>query len=89
MKIDVLGSGCTKCTLLAHNAKLAADKLGLTYELNHVTNIKEFVKFGVIFTPALVVDGAVVVSGRVPPEAEILHLLIEAAKSQSTPARSG
>lgn len=75
MRIEILGTGCAKCHLLEQTAKAAADKLGLSYELEHVRDIREFAKRGVMFTPALLVDGKVVVAGKVPAEAEIARLL--------------
>jgi small redox-active disulfide protein 2 len=75
MKIEILGTGCAKCNLLEQSAKAAADKLGLDYELTHVKDINEFMRRGVMFTPALAVDGKVVVAGKVPGEAEIERLL--------------
>lgn len=79
MKIEVLGTGCAKCNLLEQTAKSAADKLGVTYELEHVKDIREFARRGVLFTPALVVDGRVVVAGKVPSASEMSRLLGDAA----------
>ena len=79
MKIEVLGSGCAKCNALEAAAKAAADKLGLDYELLHVREIAKFASYGVMITPALVVDGEVKVSGKVPSEAELTKMLTEAA----------
>lgn len=81
MKIEILGTGCAKCNLLEQTAKAAADKLGVPYEIDHVKDIREFAQRGVMFTPALAVDGKVVVAGRVPPEAEVSRLLANAAKA--------
>lgn len=78
MNIEILGTGCAKCDLLERTARAAADKLGVPYQLVHVKDINEFVRRGVIFTPALVVDGKVVAAGKVPAEAEILRMLSEA-----------
>lgn len=75
MQIVVLGTGCAKCNLLEQAARSAADKLGVTYQLEHVKDIKQFAQYGVMFTPALVVDGKVVVSGRAPSEAELAKIL--------------
>ena len=75
MKIEVLGPGCPKCAALASNVKAAADKLGLQYELSKVTNIMEITKYGVMMTPALVVDGEVKVSGKVPSVEEIQRMI--------------
>ena len=66
MKIQILGSGCAKCRALTAVAEQAAKDLGLEYEIEKVTDVARFADFGVMFTPALVVDGAVKVSGKVP-----------------------
>lgn len=75
MKIEILGTGCPKCNLLEATAKAAADKLGTAYEIAHVKDINEFLKRGVMITPALAVNGQVVLAGRVPKEAEICAIL--------------
>jgi len=74
-KIQVLGTGCPKCKLLAANAEAAAKELGIEYELTKVTDINEILKFGVMSTPALVIDGQVKASGRVPSPEDIKKLL--------------
>ena len=74
-KIQVLGTGCPKCKLLTANAEAAAKEMGIEYELTKVTDINEIIKFGVMSTPALVVDGQVKVSGRVPSPEDIKKLL--------------
>ena len=73
--IHVLGSGCPKCRKLAANAEAAAKELGIEYEMEKVTDVAEIAKAGVMFTPALVVDGVVKVSGKVPSVEEIRKLL--------------
>ncbi len=65
-KLQILGSGCTKCRMLADRTEQAAKALGLEYTIEKVTNIDDIVAFGIMSTPALVVDGEVRVSGRVP-----------------------
>jgi len=55
--------------------KAAADRLGVSYDLTHVKDITEFMKRGVMMTPALVIDGEVKVSGKVPSEAELTKML--------------
>ncbi len=82
MRIEILGTGCAKCNLLERTTRAAADRLGLRYELEHVKDIREFAKRGVMFTPALVVDGKVVVAGKVPSAAEIERLLGAAAPAR-------
>ena len=75
MMIEVLGTGCAKCNKLEAMAKAAADKLGVPYELTHVKDINAIVQRGVMTTPALAIDGRIVVSGRVPSEAELTSWL--------------
>ena len=75
MKIQILGTGCTKCQQLTENAAAAAQELGVPYELEKVTNLQEIMKFGVMRTPALVVDGVVKIVGKVPSPQEIKPLL--------------
>lgn len=75
MKIQILGTGCAKCQKLAELAKQAADELKLTYELVKVTNLNDIMKFGVMMTPALAVDGVVKVSGKLPAIDDIKKML--------------
>jgi small redox-active disulfide protein 2 len=74
-KIQVLGPGCANCSRLASVAEAVAKELGLEYELEKVTEITAIVGFGVMKTPALAVDGKVLVSGRVPSRDDIRKLL--------------
>lgn len=74
-KIQILGTGCAKCTKLAENTKQAADNLGLEYEMEKVTDLNQIMTFGVMTTPALAVDGKVQLVGKVPSPAEIEKLL--------------
>ena len=66
MKIQILGTGCPKCKQLAENAENAAKELGIDFELEKVTSITDIMSFGVMMTPALVVDGEVKTTGKVP-----------------------
>ena len=70
-KVQVLGTGCPKCQQTAANAKEAAEAAGLQIELVKVDKPADIAKFGVMFTPALAIDGDVKVSGRVPDVDEI------------------
>ncbi len=79
MKIEILGPGCPKCRTLADHAKAAADKLGLQYELCKVTDLAEIMKRGVVFTPAIAIDGQVKSAGKVLSEADVTTLLATAA----------
>lgn len=74
-KIQILGTGCKKCTLLAETSDKAARELGLEFTLEKVTSLNEIASFGVMFTPALVVDGVVKVSGKVPSVEDVKKLL--------------
>ena len=74
-KIQVLGPGCPSCGKLAELVEEAARQLELDYELEKVTDVLRFADFGVMSTPALVVDEEVKVSGRIPRREEILAML--------------
>jgi small redox-active disulfide protein 2 len=74
-KIQVLGTGCPKCRKLAENAEAAAKAMGIEYTLEKVTDINEVLKFGVLMTPALAVDGVVKVVGKVPDAEAIRDML--------------
>jgi len=73
--IQVLGAGCPKCKKLAENAEAAAKEAGIDYELSKVKELREIMGFGVMTTPALVVDGRVKVAGRVPEVSELKTLI--------------
>jgi len=75
MKIQVLGTGCPKCKKLAEVAEKAASELGLDYELEKVTDLNEITSFGVMMTPALVVNGTVKIAGKVPSSTDMKALL--------------
>jgi small redox-active disulfide protein 2 len=74
-KIQILGPGCAKCKLLAEHAERAAQELGLDYELEKLTAIERIVDFGVMATPALVVDGEIKVFGHVPSTPRLKTIL--------------
>jgi len=75
LKIQVLGTGCPKCKKLADMAEKVARELNLDYELEKVTDINKIISFGVMTTPALVVDGKVVIAGKLPSEEALRNLL--------------
>ena len=74
-KLQILGTGCPKCKKLAENAEAAAKALGIEYEIEKVTDINEIMKFGVMMTPALAVDGQVKIVGKVPTPGDIEKLI--------------
>ena len=75
MRIEILGSGCAKCKLLAERAEEAAKGLGVDFTLVKVTEYPDIVARGVMSTPGLVVDGVVKSQGHVPTVAAIKDLL--------------
>jgi len=74
-KIQILGTGCPKCKALAANAEAAVRALGIDAEIEKVEKIQDIIKFGVMMTPALVVDGQVKSVGKVLSAADIETLL--------------
>ncbi len=75
-KLQILGTGCPKCKKLTENAEAAAQELGIDYEIEKVTDINEIMKFGVMVTPALAIDGDVKVLGKVVSPDEIKKMLM-------------
>ena len=75
IKIKILGTGCAKCRKLAEQTELAAKAMGIEYSLEKITDIQEIINFGVMATPALVVDGQVKAVGRAPSVEEIKIML--------------
>jgi small redox-active disulfide protein 2 len=74
-KLQILGTGCSKCKALAEQTEKAAKTLGVEFVLEKVTDIEKIVAFGVMATPALAVDGVVKVSGRLPSLEEIKTMI--------------
>ena len=74
-KIQILGTGCPKCKQLMSNAGAAVKELGLEYEIEKIEDIGKIIQFGVMGTPALVVDGKVKAVGKVPTTEEIKTML--------------
>ena len=75
MQIEILGMGCPKCKTLAANVEEAVKELGIEAEIVKVTEISKIMNYGVMMTPALVVDGEVKSTGRVLSVDEIKKLL--------------
>ena len=75
-KLQILGTGCAKCNALTTATEKAAQTLGLEYELEKVTDLNRIMSFGVMLTPALVVDGKVKTSGKVPSVDNLKRLLV-------------
>jgi small redox-active disulfide protein 2 len=73
--LQILGTGCAKCNQLAAAAKEAADSCGIEYQIEKVTDFMRFADFGVMITPALVVDGKVKVAGKVPSVEDLRKMI--------------
>jgi len=80
MVIKVLGSGCKNCMVLADNIKIALDEMGLAAEVQKVTDIQRIISYGVMSTPAMVIDEKVVSFGKVLKPAEVVKILERHAK---------
>ena len=74
-KLQILGTGCPKCKKLAESAEAAIKDLGGEFEIEKVTEINEIMKFGVMMTPALAIDGQVKAVGKVLSPEEIKKML--------------
>ena len=75
MKIEILGTGCSKCKTLEEVTKQAVAKIGGFHEIKKVEDIVEIMNYGVMSTPALVVDGMVKSSGKVLSVDEVIKLI--------------
>ena len=75
--IHILGTGCAKCNKLYETTDQTAQDLGLEYELIKVTDMMEFIQFGVMITPALVVDGKLKIAGKLPTPDELKSFLTQ------------
>jgi len=75
MKLEILGSGCAKCEALAGNVKAAVKALGISADISKVTDILEIADRGALFTPALAVDGEIVIAGKSSSSEEIQKAL--------------
>jgi small redox-active disulfide protein 2 len=76
-KIQILGPGCAKCKQLAALAEQAAREAGIEYTLEKITDIQQIMKFGVMMTPGLAVDGVVKSAGKIPGLEEIKELIVQ------------
>jgi len=75
MKIEILGTGCAKCKALYESVKTAVNEKGVAAEVVKVEDMPSIMKYGVMSTPALVIDGIVVFSGKSASAAEIRKYL--------------
>ena len=75
MKIAILGPGCRNCVTLERLAREAASDLGIDAEITKVTDYADIASYGIMSTPGLVLDGEVVLSGRLPSGDEVRELI--------------
>ena len=75
MDIKILGTGCAKCQALERNTRDAVADLGISVSIEKVTDIQSIMKYDILMTPGLVIDGEVVVSGKLASKEEIKKLL--------------
>lgn len=80
MKIEILGTGCPKCKKLNELVEEAINDLGVSAEIIKVTDINKMIDYGVMVTPALVIDGEVKVAGKVPNKQEVTKWIEEKNK---------
>lgn len=81
MNIKIIGSGCENCAELYSNTCAALSELGMEADIQQIGDLLEIVKLGVMAAPSLMLDGKLVISGRVAPKKEIIKLLKKHAGS--------
>jgi small redox-active disulfide protein 2 len=77
MEIKVLGTGCAKCNTLEKSVKSALEELNLPQVVEKVDDIQKIIAYGVMMTPALVINGKVVVKGTVPSVKELRQIILQ------------
>lgn len=83
MKVQILGTGCPKCKKLAELTVQATEELGLELELEKVTEVAKIMDFGVMSTPALAIEGKVVLAGHLPSYEKVKELLLKAGSVEA------
>jgi small redox-active disulfide protein 2 len=86
MKVQILGTGCPKCKKLAELTDQAAKELGLELEIEKVTEVAKITDFGVMTTPALAIDGKVVLAGHLPTYEKLKEILTKTLPAQAEEA---
>ena len=77
MKIEILGMGCPKCKKTTQNAQKAIEELGLDAEVIKIEDLSKISEYGVMMTPALVIDGEVKIAGKIPSKQDIINWIEE------------
>lgn len=85
MKIQIAGPGCPRCFATERNVINACAQLDIAADISHVYDVKEFTKLGVRLTPAVIIDGQIVISGKVPTVDELKKILSERIKKEVNP----
>lgn len=75
MKLSIYGSGCAKCAQLQANAEAAAKQLGLSYDVEKITNVTAIIDAGIMRTPALAIDGDIVLEGSTGNPEQLTQIL--------------
>jgi len=75
MKIEILGMGCATCNKLEDTVRLAISEMGIDAQIDHVKDIKQIMTYGVMTTPALVIDGQVKAAGKIPTLTDIKQMI--------------
>jgi len=75
MKIQVAGPGCARCTTVEKNVIEAVTQLGIDADVSKIKDVREYAKMGVLFTPAVIIDGKVVVTGKVPTVEDLKKII--------------
>ena len=75
MKFSIYGSGCTKCAQLQANTEAAAKQLGLSYEVEKITDVNAIIDAGIMRTPALAIDGDIALEGSTGNTEQLVKLL--------------
>lgn len=84
MKIQIAGTGCAKCKAAENNVRNACAELNLAADISHVYDARETARLGVMLTPAVLVDGKIVIAGRVPTVDELKRLLSDMERMHRT-----
>ena len=75
MKIEILGMGCATCNKLEDSVRLAIKEMSIDAQIDHVKDIKQIMAYGVMTTPALVIDGVVKAAGKIPSLSDIKQMI--------------
>jgi small redox-active disulfide protein 2 len=75
MKIEILGSGCSKCKATEEIVKKVVKKLGIKAEVRHVYDMNKITEYGVMMTPAVAIDGKIKIEGKIPREDEVEKII--------------